>query len=447
MKASYFILIMFLTTSCFTEWLDIKPDKKMVLPASLKDIQAMLDNTEILNTGMPSLGEVGTDDFFINDDTWQNLGLPENRNTYIWAENIYEDESSVSWNIPYQAIFYTNLALESLDKLPDHESDQGRSLRGSAHFFRAWAYFNLAQIFCLPYDASDGEKQLGLPLRLESDVNIPSRRSSIRETYDVIREDLSRAVDFLPERQTVAVRPSKAAAYAFSAIFYLQTGDYSKALQNAESCLSIYNELQDYNSLNPALAYPFIRLNKEVIYHSTLGGNAVFGNNGFYIIPELYNEFEADDLRRDLFFRTSGLNITFRGSNNGNNTFFNGIATDEIMLIKAECLARLGRSGEALKELSDLLKYRYKAGTYREPELSGDQEVLDHILLERRKQLVFRGRRWWELRRLNKDSRYAKTLKRDVLGKTYELSSNSVRYALPFPDDVIRLSGMEQNLR
>lgn len=448
MRVFYFIATMFLGTSCLSEWLDIKPDKRMVLPSTLKDIHAMMGNTEVLNVGMPILGEVGTDDFTITDESWASMSGAEYRNAYVWAEHLYEQNTSENWNNPYQAIFYANLALESLDKIPDQESEEGKQLRGSAHFYRAWSYFQLAQLFCSPFDASDGEMKPGLPLRVESDINIPSRRATVKETYDLIIEDLSKASELLPGHQPLAIRPSKAAAFGLSAILYLQIGDFSEALKNAENSLAIYSELLDYNMIDPDKSYPFALLNKEVLFHSSLTtGNSVFGPNGFSVVPELYNEFKEGDLRKELFFRVFGTGFTFRGSYNGNYVTFNGISTDEIMLIKAECLARLGRPTEAIQELETLLLYRYKEGAYPGIALSNDQDLLEYILLEKRKQLIFRGRRWWELRRLNKEPHFAKVLRRHVQGNTYELTSNSIRYTLPLPDDVIRLSGMEQNPR
>lgn len=439
---------MFLSTSCLSDWLDIKPDKKMVLPASLKDIQALMDNTQILNIAMPAIGEVGTDDYFIADDRWQSMSSAEYRNAYIWAEKIYEEGTSVNWNNPFQAIFYANLALESLDKLDDLESLHAKSLRGSAHFFRAWAYFQVAQIYCDQYDVLAAPSKLGLPLRVQSDINLSSKRSSIKETYDLIREDIGMAITLLPEKQDLAVRPSKAAAYGLSAIFHLQTGDYQKALEHAVSCSNIYNTILDYNLLNQALTYPFRMLNEEVIFHSSVEtNNAIFATNAFNVVHELYADFDLSDLRRELFFRSNGKEFTFKGSYNGNNALFNGIATDEIILIQSECLARLGKFSEARQEINSLLKKRYKTGSYHGNIPEADEELLDFILRERRKQLIFRGRRWWDLRRLNKDPRYAKVLQRVVVEKRYELNSNSPRYTLPFPDDVIRLSGMEQNAR
>lgn len=74
-------------------------------------------------------------------------------------------------------------------------------------------------------------------------------------------------------------------------------------------------------------------------------------------------------------------------------------------------------------------------------------EVLRLVLNERRKELAFRGIRWSDLRRLNKDERFAVTLSRTLNGQTYQLSPNDKRYVIPIDEQEIRLSGIEQNER
>ncbi len=70
------------------------------------------------------------------------------------------------------------------------------------------------------------------------------------------------------------------------------------------------------------------------------------------------------------------------------------------------------------------------------------------ILEERRKELPFTGQlRWEDLRRLNKDQRFAKILVRTIAGNEYQLLPNSKRYVFPIPDIEIELSGIPQNER
>ena len=75
-----------------------------------------------------------------------------------------------------------------------------------------------------------------------------------------------------------------------------------------------------------------------------------------------------------------------------------------------------------------------------------EQEALTKILTERRKELPFRGLRWMDIKRLNKEGANI-ILVRNMNGQTYTLQPNHIRYALPIPESVIALSGMQQNPR
>jgi len=107
-------------------------------------------------------------------------------------------------------------------------------------------------------------------------------------------------------------------------------------------------------------------------------------------------------------------------------------------------MARTGYLVEAQADLNTLLATRYKAGTFRPYQLTVTADVLDLILKERRKELIFRGLRWMDIKRLNLEG--ANIVQRRFLdGKEYRLEPNANRYALPLPDDIIRVTGMEQN--
>ena len=66
------------------------------------------------------------------------------------------------------------------------------------------------------------------------------------------------------------------------------------------------------------------------------------------------------------------------------------------------------------------------------------------VLLERRKELTLRGLRLSDIKRLNKEGRGI-TLTRIVNGVAYTLPANSARFANPIPENIIEISGMEQN--
>ena len=69
-------------------------------------------------------------------------------------------------------------------------------------------------------------------------------------------------------------------------------------------------------------------------------------------------------------------------------------------------------------------------------------------LIERRKELLYRGLRWTDLRRLNKETGRQTLLQRTIAGQSYSLPASDPRYTLLIPDNVISFNpGMHQNPR
>src|SRR6185312_12811250 len=97
------------------------------------------------------------------------------------------------------------------------------------------------------------------------------------------------------------------------------------------------------------------------------------------------------------------------------------------------------------KYLNDLLKKRYNAASFTPITSTDSIKLLIVILNERRKELLFRGIRLTDLKRLNQDVRFADTLTRELNGTVYTLLPNDSRYVALIPKIVIDLSGIEQN--
>lgn len=446
---SFFILL--IISSCSKGWLDVKPQLSLVVPSTIGDYQAILDNSSaIFNIGQPALGEIGSADFNISDEGWDALYTNQEKYAYIWDKDIYHGSQDVGdWDVSYNQIFNANVVLEGIEKVKPAISEvaQWNSIKGSGLFFRAFAFYNLLQVYAKTYDSTTANKDLGIPLRLNSDVNIKSVRATVQQSYNQVISDLKQSLTLLPVNPLYKSRPSKPAAFAMLAKTYLMMGDYSKALVYADSCLQLFSTLLDYNSLDTSASYPIPKLNNETIFYSGLTNYAIFKRPDFNVDSTLYNSYDSNDLRKIIFFRNVNGNMNYRGSYEQSGVLFGGLATDEIYLIRAECYARQGDAEKAMDDLNMLLKSRWKSGTFVPMTATTAGEALSKILLERRKELCFRGIRWSDLRRLNKDNAFAVVLKRTVKDTVYELQPNSPEYVLPIPDEVIRLSNMPQNVR
>ena len=443
-----------------SSFLDKKPNTDFIIPTTLTDFQALLDNNLVMGI-TPNLGELSADNYYLRDSFWLTLDARQH-NAYIWLPGdgtvFYNGQTQQDdWDIPYKQVFYSNVVLDGLPKIKvDSTNEQTwKALKGAALFMRAYAFYNVAQVFAPVYDSSTAATDLGIPLRLSPDVNAVSTRASVKETYQQILNDLDSALNLLPSAIPFANRnrPSKPAVFALLARIYLSMRAYSLAKINADNCLQLYSTLTDYNSLPTGTNLPFTSAEPEVIYQSSFLTSSTQILVGVFftkcvVDSVLYNSYAPNDLRGRIFYRINSVGApNIRGSYNGSFYPFSGLATDEVYLMQAECLAREGQAGPAIADLNLLLKNRWlNDGSFAPLVATTPAAALDTILAERRKELAFRGLRWTDLRRLNKEGAGIQ-LTRVLFGQTYKLSPNSLLYVLPIPPDVISLGGIQQNPR
>lgn len=444
-KALIGCLILFTFMGC-QDFLDEKPNVGYTVPTSIDDLQALLDYTSRMNTRDAASGEISADDYAMTDDVWAALRSDHFKRMYVWEDDLFPPSYN-EWNNLYQAVYVTNVVLDELNNLDDlPENPQYSNVKGQALVFRARSFLQVAFIWSMAYDNKTAKTDLGIPLRLSSNFNEESQRATVEETYRQIIDDLTVAAELLPEKNVTPYRPAKAAAYGYLARTYLFMGDYENALKYAELCLRINNELMNYNELDSTLNYPFSPLNVEVIMESYIpGGDPLHPNRG-KIVPELLDLYEQNDLRRSLFFKEHpDGGYYFCGSYEGDMIMFSGIGTDEIYLISAESNARLGNTSGALDRLNTLLRNRYDL-SFVALDISNQDQLINRILEERRKELVLRGLRWPDIKRQNVDGRNI-ILSRDLNGSLITLPPGDPRYALPLPNDILELSGMKDNPR
>lgn len=451
-KKLIFILLIglcFVIINGCSKYLDKKPDAKLSVPNTLEDLQALMDYWVTMNQREPTAGNTSSDEYYV---TAQDLGnaTEAERNQYQWAASNLFPYITNDWANCYKIIYTANTVLENIEIIAKNKVDDWNNVKGQACFFRANAYLQAAFIWCLAYDEQSADIDLGLPLRLNTNFNELSTRASVKETYRQIIKDLNMAVALLPEKSVHPYRPSKAAAYSLLSRTYLSMREYLNAGKYADSALAIKNDLLDYNKLNPNATYPFstwqFSANPEIIFEARSFSPFILAVTIAKVDSMLYKLYDANDLRKVVYFRAFPNNIYgFKGSYSGS-SFFMGIATDELYLIKAETLVRSGEIAKAVFTLNSLLEKRWKTGTYT-PFVSFDQDIiLGKILQERQKQLYRRGLRWMDVKRLNKEGRQI-SFERLIDGKEYQLLPNDLRFALPIPEDVISMTGMAQNPR
>ncbi|WP_316789671.1 RagB/SusD family nutrient uptake outer membrane protein [Pedobacter frigoris] len=440
--------------SCKKEWLEAKSDKTQAVPATVKDFQAMLDDFNSINRTNLILNEVAADGHYYTQAGFNAMlpSLPEFQNVYAWTP-ITQYEVILGNNVPgytnpYTDILTMNIILDELKKSKDQDRNGLEQVKAQALFNRGRLYYELAQSFAPPFKVATANTDLGLALRLSSDITEKSVRSTVMQTYNQIVSDLIAAKDVLPNFPDFLSRGSKSAALGMLAKVYLSMGDYVNAFNYANEYLKIKNTLINYSTLSTSAN--FIGVNQEVAFINRLLGYPQITTE-YLIDQSLYDSYETNDLRRQIFFKTVPAGITFKGTYGKSIVdLFCGVATDEMYLIRAEGYARTGNLSAAMKDLNDLLRTRYAKNPdgstkYLDQTATNEFDALTKILTERKKQLILRNVRWTDLRRLNQEPRFAVTLKRTIGGQTYTLEPNSDRYTFPFPIEIINASGMPQN--
>src|SRR5690554_2695319 len=236
-----------------SEFLDVQSNAALEIPKELESLQKLLDDSRIMNSNIPSYGEISADNYYLSDATYS--AFPEDsKRIYIWDRQDYFYTND--WAQGYMPAYSANLALETLNKigfLGQYEKEMSDNVYGSALFYRAFQFLGLTWTFSKAYDNRTASEELGIVLKKTTDQSAPSVRASLEETYDAIISDLKESIEFLPNYPSHVMRPSKGAAYSVLARTYLSMAIYDSAQFYVEKALELHPELMDFND-DPNLA-------------------------------------------------------------------------------------------------------------------------------------------------------------------------------------------------
>ena len=386
-----------------------------------------------------------------------NFTFNENADRTLVGDNgLYENM--------YAFIMRSNLIIDNIDDAQG-SADMKVLAKAEARVFRAWDHFLAVNTYAKAYDPATAAQDGGVCIMDHYDLEATPSKSTVAEVYDFIIRELEESAPLLQEKPVNIYHPNKAFAYALLSKVYLFHRDWEKAKTAAEASLAINSALADYNLINNAGGTAYYKNfakenNPEVLSYHWISGWGGAEQVAFYhygmISPELKQLFESNDLRYKLFLRDTGTSITqwfdFGSgaaiwtpaiTNLDRFTYMTvGLRTAEVYLIAAEANARLNNLTEAKSYVERLRAKRIIGGDGTISTPTSQKEMMDQIILERRKEILFGFSRFFDLKRFNLETEYQKTITRafpvvnisaEHPQKTYTLQPNSKMYIIPFP--------------
>lgn len=171
-----------------------------------------------------------------------------------WEREFSGSNKDYMWMYRYQNIFRSNMVFYYIDKINATEEER-QMIKSKASFRRALSYMELLNIYTLPYNQANLNEP-GLVLADRIGFDYPLVRSSLKDTYDFIENDIIEALKINVELknkfgQGSPYRVTSASANALAARFYLMKHDYVNAQKYAQAALDKYGveNIMNYNQI------------------------------------------------------------------------------------------------------------------------------------------------------------------------------------------------------
>lgn len=436
-------------SSCVNDWLDVAPSDGTDADAALtssSDLAAARTGMYAALKGNSNLVDYYGQQFFVYGDVhagddyqYNNIG-GSNRASFYYDMNYQTaseftsstSSSNVAWKSPYIVIGRANRIIAAAEGGALSDAAEAKATidqyAAEAKVLRALAHFDLVRIYGKPYTEDQGAS-LGVPLVtgvLES--NAKPARSTVAEVYTQVVKDLTEAIS--SNALATETEPGYVSVWGAKAILsrvYLNMGDYANALSVAEDIIknsgaALWTRDQYFKAWDASTPNE-----SEFLFRLNVAGST--DNNDLNGIGNLqqrdgYKEMVATkkfvdmltsdpkDVRNDMFLpatapkevATYGTNKVFlnklrgQGGNLRNVTIVPIIRLSEVYLTAAECAFRNNDKTKAVEYLNDLVKNR----TTTEASLATvDNITLERILIERRKELIGEGQRYFDALRNN----------------------------------------------
>lgn len=486
-------------TSCVNNWLDETPTDGLDVNTAVQtvnDLSAVRTGMYAAVKGNSNLPDYYGRLMFIygdvrGEDVQYNWVGGSNRASFYYymnyqtADNFGAGGSTAVWQTPFVVISRANRLIEAAEggQIVDAEAEKETvaQYEAEAKVIRAMALFDLTRIYGKPYTEDKGAS-LGAPIMTKS-VSIDElrtskpARSTVAECYKRIEGDLSDAISSgaLPEDKTQGY-VNLWVAKALQVRVYMTKGEWQNALTTAQDIIehspyklwtsAEYAEAWDKTDAAHTNEMIFELLinnttdwtDREGIAYCYRDAHSDAPGYGDVMVTKAFSKMLAsdpEDVRNEVLLKPSlpkgktadyykdyggedflkhGVYINKMPPSGGDVRYANVplLRLSEVYLSAAEAAFQLGYKETAAKMLNDIIKNRT---TDASKEVSASTITLDRIYIERRKELVGEGQRYFDvLRRGETVTRYTNDNDKgwhDVLTEEARTFNRDSKKALP----------------
>lgn len=453
-KSLVFTMATIALTSCVNDWLDLTPsdsipsnsaitnynDAKTALYGMYDGLQGNSTYTQYYAARMFYYGDVRGDDMQARTQGMRSSSCYEMKYTIDDAPNM--------WNVQYNVLRRANRLIEAVEnnKITDAEKNQANvnNIYAQAKSVRALVHFDLVKVYGMPYSfdygASMGVPIVTTPIDPLNASAIPGR-NTVAEVYAQIVKDLTEAID------SKALNVSKSAgdnqgfidewaAKALLTRVYIYMGKNQEALDIAKNIIenspySLWTKAQyanawDKNNANHINEMIFELVNSgsddwadregiAYLYHEDGYADAICTKSFVDMLAQDPSDVRLDvilpvQLKTDDSGKPTDMYKTYGDNRIFINKFPMGSLGDmrlnnlpilrlsEVYLNAAEAAAKLNDKASTVKYLNEIIKNRTDDTKQLVTESTA---TLERVLLERRKELVGEGQRFFDAMRNN----------------------------------------------
>lgn len=368
------------------------------------------------------------DDYFFNDVrggnyTWTALSGNNSKYGVMITGNGIDDTNGYSssyWQFCYKNIYNANNLIEASERLNDNR------INAEAKFIRALMYYHIVTLF--------GDAPL-----ITSNTSEDLTRTHAAEIWTLIQSDLNFVISNAENHsQTGSNKVSKQAAKALLARVLLATNKKSEA---ANIAIEVINESgltldQDYERIfrnsntSSEIIFSYrnlptesnVRLSQLFWPYGTAWAGSYFVQPSDYALNELYEE---SDVRKEI-----NINRIMNSDGTYNDIISKYTDVQPLIISRLSEMYFIAAEGSGIQnglEYLNQIRRTRNLSTYSINEFTNDNDYLDSILTERRRELFSEGFLFFDLVRTDKAINLSNVQSRD-------------HYLLPIPGSQIILS-------